>query len=59
MTMATAQWTAYGMTGDEVNDDGNGVMGYNDDNDDNNDNNTSSLTSDEGDNHQGRQSQSR
>jgi len=48
MTMVMARRTTYGATGNEVDDDGNGAMGYDDDDDDDDDNNTSSMTSDEG-----------
>ena len=51
------------MTGNEVDDDGDGVTGYkddgNDDDEDDKDDDTSSTTSDEGDNCRGRQSQLR
>jgi hypothetical protein len=48
-------------TGNEVDDNGDGATGYDDngnDNDDDDDDDTSSTTSDEGDNRRGRQSQS-
>ena len=53
MTMAMARWTTYGATGGEVDNDGNGVTGYDNDDNNDNDNNTSSMTSSEGDNRQG------
>ena len=49
-------------TGNEVDNNGDGATGYDDngnDNDDDDDDDTSSTTSDEGDNCRGQQSQSR
>jgi hypothetical protein len=58
-----ASYNGDSATGNEVDDDGNGVTGCdddgNDEDDDDDDNDTSSMTSDKGDNRQGRQSQSR
>ncbi len=58
-----ASYDSDSATGNEVNDDGDGATGYeddgNDDDEDDEDDDTSSTTSDEGDNCRGRQSQSR